>query len=846
MRSLSLLPIDKILDELSQQIVNHDCILIAPPGAGKSTRLPLALLQLSCFKNKLIIMLQPRQVAARSIAQYLAKQLGQKIGERVGYHVRGDAKYSQKTQLLIMTEGMLSARMQQDPELSNIALIIFDEFHERSIYSDIALGLALEIQQGLREDLRILVMSATLEVAPVQKLLPLAKLLECEGRSYPIQYIYRPLVTTRPLNKGRHNAKQIAMRHWLVKVIEEAFAKHEGHILVFLPGASDIYSVQGSLQSKVESGFFANTVIAPLLGMLSAQEQQQAIDIPPAGFRKIVLATNIAETSLTIDGVSVVIDSGLEKVQKFNIARGTNMLVEQAISKASSTQRAGRAGRQQAGVCYRLWDEQKQQFLVPTSKPQISDMDISRELLMLSEWGSSFDELPLIDKPSKAQVSAAYDLLNKLGFVKADKTLSSLGKKAAKFITHPRLAKLLLLAHREYKHDALLIIFIVSILEGKSIEKEAGSLDLEAQIRFLQGNRRHALFSDIRRWAKQFAIPVDYSFDLTSLDSILLSSFPDAIAKLKLDGSYLLSSGSGVEFHSAVASENAHIEWLICLEQRILNVHGGNAQISLFHRLNEQSINDYINKHQERKLSTFWDKQNEKVASKLIDALGAIVLSEQAINTPNTAEASTIVMRYVCDQGFRFFENEKLSKVREFINRLECARLLSEDLTIVNMSPSRIFDDAESWLLPFFNNIMSVKQALNLDWMGIIKSRLDYSQQQEVEREFPAYFKAPSGHKHQLHYAVNSEEQCSVTLAIRMQELYGLNTGVTVGKKHWPVTISILSPAQREIQKTQDLPGFWQGSYKAVQKEMKGRYPKHFWPDNPADSKPTTKTKKNM
>ncbi|MFW8589458.1 ATP-dependent helicase HrpB [Glaciecola sp. 2405UD65-10] len=846
MRTPSLLPIDKILGELSQQIINHDCILIAPPGAGKSTRLPLALLKLSCFTHKLIIMLQPRQVAARSIAQYLSMQLGQKVGQHIGYHVRGDAKYSTQTRLLIMTEGMLSARMQQDPELSDVALIIFDEFHERSIYSDIALGLALEIQQGLREDLRLLVMSATLEVKPVQDLLPLAKLLECEGRSYPIQYIYRPLLASNIQHKGQRNTKQFALRNWLIKVIEEAFEEHEGHILVFLSGASDIFFVQGRLKSKIENGIFPNTIVAPLLGILSAQEQQLAIDVPPKGVRKIVLATNIAETSLTIDGVSVVIDSGLEKVQKFNISRGTNMLVEQAISKASSTQRAGRAGRQQAGICYRLWDEQKQQYLVQASKPQITDMDISRELLMLKEWGSSFDDLPLIDKPSKAQVSAASDLLAQLGFINADKSLSLLGKKAAKFSTHPRLAKLLLLAQHEYHHDALLIIFIVSILEGKSISQDAGSLDIEAQIRFLQSNSRHPIHSDIKRWAKHFKIPVDCSFELSSLDNILLASFPDAIAKQKPDGGYLMSSGNGIEFHSALVNENMHIEWLICLEQRILSTHGGNAQISLFHRLSPQSIRNHINEQKTRSVNTFWDKQNEKIASKQVDALGAIILNEQAISTPNSAKASTLLMQHISEKGAHFFEHEKLIKVREFIMRLECARLLSANATIPNMSPLRIFDDAENWLLPFLHNITSMKQALNLEWMSIIKSRLDYSQQQELEREFPAYFKAPSGHNHPLHYAVNSQEECSVTLAIRMQELYGLNKAITVGNKHWPVTISILSPAQREIQKTQDLPGFWEGSYKAVQKEMKGRYPKHFWPDKPAHAKPTTKTKKNM
>lgn len=845
MSVLTTLPIDSVITQLCQDIVSNDCILIAPPGAGKSTRLPLALLKQPIFANSTIVMLQPRQVAARNIAFYLAKQLNETVGETVGYQVRGDAKYTASTRLILMTEGLLSARMQRDPELNGIDLIIFDEFHERSIYSDIAFGLALEVQQGLRDNLRLLVMSATLEVEGVRNLLPKASLLECDGRSFPISYHYRPVRN----NVNQHFVnKDAIMRQAILSVVQEAWKNQSGHILVFLSGAADIFALQASLQEWLKQNNISNTFIAPLLGALSSEQQQRAINTPPTEQRKIVLATNIAETSLTIDGVSVVVDSGREKVQKFNLARGVSTLVEQPISKASSVQRAGRAGRQQAGVCYRLWDEQTQQYLPAASQPQISEIDISRELLMLLEWGTSFTSLPLIDKPSKAQISAAQDLLRSLSFMNDDNSLSSTGKAAAQFNAHPRLAKLLLLASTTHKVHAPLIAILVSILEGKPLYKESGSIDIEEQIQFLLKNKHHKMHQDIKRWAKQLNISMSLSVNLSALSDILLAVYADTVGKHKSEGAYLLVNGNGVAFHAKESLQYKHADWIICLEQNISSSSksNSNTQLRLFYRLHTNDVKQHISQNERSMERVYWDKQNAKVASKQVSTLGAIRLSERNIASANNMHTQALLIEHVQGIGLHVLSGAKLENAIAFIGRIQLAKQLSPQLDLPDISVNDFFVDWESWLSPYLNKVTSVKQLADLDWLSIIKSRLSYVQQQSLDKEFPTHFTAPTGNKHKLEYHIDSNGENSVVLAIRLQELYGIDSAITLGQKKWPITLSLLSPAHREIQKTQDIVGFWQGSYKAVQKEMKGRYPKHYWPDNPENAIPTTKTKKNM
>ena len=872
-----MLPIAPIVPDLSEKIAEQDCILVAPPGAGKSTYLPLQLLKVMAFAKQQIIMLQPRQVAVRGIAHYLASQLGESPGETVGYQMRGEAKFSARSKLLIMTEGLLSARIQQDPELKGIGLIIFDEFHERSVYSDIALGLSIEVQQAFRNDLRLLVMSATLDIVPVKQLMHSAAVFESKGRAYPIEYIYRPLIKQTTLG-AYQSAKAIYVKH-IVNVIGEAVATHSGHILVFLQGAAQINSVFNALTSSVVS---QQLIVKPLYGGLSTKAQLEAIKPVPKGIRKIVLATNIAETSLTIDGVTVVIDSGLEKVQSLNLARKASQLNEQMISKASSIQRAGRAGRQQAGVCYRLWSEQQQQFLIEKSLPQITQVDISPYLLSLLEWGSSFDELPLIDTPSKAQIDYALDNLRLFGFVDAQGIITNDGKVAAKLNTSPRLAKVALTNESNKatfkRPPAYIRALLTAVLEGKPLYHETNSLDIHMQLRYLLTQKNHLLHKEVKRCMPVIMKHNQYGASHESNDSailsyidshdfaaFMLSVFPDRIGINRGDNSYILTNGVGVTFY-AKPSEHGSIampEWIVCMDLAAKGKTVGsqsrqfksananslaNNEIRLYFAVPSKVMDAYVIEHAQSQIKLIWDEKLERVSARKVSSLQAISLAQQTIplleamslNVNSQSQLVAILLLQIRKRGLSTF----LSKATQFINRVALAANVSNDtsLNLPEMSISGLESTMEDWLSPYLQDISTLQQLVTLDWQSIIKTMLKWDQQQYIDTHFPNYFIAPTGNKHKLNYKLNGD----VELAIRLQELYGLNDTPKLGQGKQLVTLSLLSPAHREIQKTKDLEGFWKGSYKDVQKEMKGRYPKHFWPDSPATSQATTKTKKHM
>jgi len=874
-----MLPIAPLLPALSHAITEQDCILVAPPGAGKSTYLPLQLLRLEAFANQQIIMLQPRQVAVRSIAYYLASQLGESVGNTIGYQMRGEAKHSADTKLLIMTEGLLSARIQHEPELQNVALIIFDEFHERSVFSDIALGLAIEVQQGLREDLRLLVMSATLDVAPIKALMPAAALFESDGRGFPIEYVYRPMPSASARNTGasRFISKTARLVQHTSDVVQEAISEHQGHILVFLPGAAAINQLLKRLHDDYLSD--ANIVILPLYGNLSPQAQQNAIVVPAKGIRKIVVATNIAETSLTIDGVSIVIDSGLEKIQSINLARKVSQLKEQMISKASSIQRAGRAGRQSAGICFRLWREQQQQFLIEKSVPQIKQIDISPYLLSLLEWGSSFEQLPLIDKPSQAQIDYALQALTLLGFVDAAGNISSQGKAAAKLNAEPRLAKMILhaLANHCSPETLYLSAFLAALIEGKGLHSESNSINIQDHLRYLILHKNHPLYKDIKRWCgliqklvKQnraenvdlFAIKdrdLLIAIDDENLTELLLIMFPDRIGRNRGDNSFTLQNGIGVELsnNKQISADLRLPEWLVCIDLRLSNKSfvqpgskqiEGNSELRLYAPIPATVMAEYLRLNQISHANVLWDDKLQKVTARKVVTLGDIKLSQQSISLNDSLFASAeqqqniqiLLLKQIRKAGLNMF----VGKASTLQNRVITAARLDthNQIALPDMTTKGLENSLEEWLSPYLQKLNSLQHLQKLDWFSIIRSMLSWEQQRYIDTYFPTHFVAPTGNKHALVYSSDGD----VSLALRLQELYGLNENPSVGQGQVVITLSLLSPAHREIQKTQDLIGFWQGSYQAVQKEMKGRYPKHYWPDAPASAKPTTRTKKHM
>ena len=841
---MTSLPIQEITPELLANIVTKDCILSAPPGAGKSTYLPLQLLSLPCFANTQILLLQPRQVAVRSIANFLADQLNEKVGKTVGYQMRGESSVSSQTRLLVITEGLLIAKLQSDPELSKVGLVIFDEFHERSVQSDIALGLSLEVQSGLREDLRLLVMSATLNVNEVKKLMPLAKVMSSQGRSFPIDYLYRPVPTTK-------QNKTWALEDTVLNTVLEAHGKHVGNILVFLPGAAPIKRISAKLNASLEN----DTIIAPLYGALTAQQQKQAIAIPAKGMRKIVLATNIAETSLTIDGVNIVVDSGREKVQRFHIARKLNQLSEQMISKASSIQRAGRAGRQQAGFCYRLWSQEQQQFLLENTPAQITEVDISQTLLTLLEWGSDFAQLPLINKPSQAQIDYAFSLLTQLGLVNAEQQITQMGKQASRFNTHPRLASLLVHAHEELTNiqkTKLLTAVLVAVIEGKPLDRLVGSIDIVMQCKFILKYLHAAkkpigtyeVYKDIKRITAQLGININdpqtkfaVSEEISeSIAAILLHAFPDKIGYKRLNATYTLADGTGAEFISEDANFTA--QWIICTNTQLTTKTNG--AIRQYCELPTSLRDNYLIANSQIRYTQSWDEQLSKVVGKKVTSLYAIEILSQASQLKADETTKAILIQQIRRKGL----SSLLGKANKLLERMYLAKIIdarfAEDFP--DVSSESLMQTMEEWLAPYLANISSWQQLSQLNWVDIVSAMLSYQQKQYVNEYFPTHFLAPSGNNHRLDYS----EQGKVTLAIRVQELYGLTSNPSVGKANFPITLSLLSPGHKEIQKTSDLAGFWTGSYSAVQKEMKGRYPKHFWPDDPANSIPTTKTKKKM
>ena len=855
------MPVAAILPELLAVIEHGDCILSAPPGAGKSTFLPLKLLSLPCFANKQILLLQPRQVAVRAIANFLATSLGEKVGHRVGYQMRGESAISASTRLCVITEGLLIAKLQTDPALSEVGLIIFDEFHERSVQSDIALGLSLEVQRGLRDDLRLLVMSATLNTNELATLMPTAKQLASTGRSYPISYLYKPIKATsivaqkmakRPLGSASGDSGFVTA---VVNAVVEAHTQYSGNILVFLSGAGLINKVKAALDRLTFCDSTSETVVAPLYGALTQKQQQQAIEVPPPGTRKIVLATNIAETSLTIDGVNIVIDSGREKTQRFVVARKLNQLSEQFISKASSIQRAGRAGRQQAGICYRLWSQEQQQFLQENTPAQITQVDISQTLLVLLEWGSSFDELPLIDRPIKAQVDYARELLMQLGLLNPSGYISPKGKKASQFNTHPRLARMLTDATTHANRSlALLSAIVVAAIDAKSLSTLAGSIDIVAQCRYVIGQFAGAsqpkgmaeLRKDINRMITQLGIVGVGTNELSTLGklpdlsgliaNVLMSAFPDKIGrKRKLEG-YVLADGTGAEFMGE--DECSSPEWIIATHSQL--THKTNGLIRQYCEIPQGSLTHYLDANTQTGMQQYWDESLAKVVAKEVSKLGAIELSSQACRLHTNAQTAALMIKQVRKRGLYSL----LGKANVLLSRVRLAKHLdtNNSLELPDVSPESLLETLEIWLIPYLSNISTWQQLEQIHWFEVINALLRYSQQQYLVENFPIYYVAPTGNQHKLDYS----EDGKVTLAIRIQELYGLSTHPTIGKGKLPITLSLLSPGHREIQKTADLATFWTGSYFAVQKEMKGRYPKHFWPDKPEAAIATTKTKKNM
>ena len=879
--NLAHLPAFSLVESLCRDIQKNNIVIGAPPGAGKSTILPLALLS-SELKGKVLLM-QPRRVVVRNLAGFLAKQLGEPVGQTIGYRIRGETKVSQQTRIELITEGVLTRMIQQDPELQGVAVIMFDEFHERSIHSDFGLALALEVQAGLREDLRLVVMSATLQLEPLNQLLeehsPITvSHLSTEGRAYPVEVFY-----------GKDTlAKDIVSN--TVLAIKNAVSRHHGDILAFLPSRGVINAVERDIDIMSRHD---DAVVLPLYGALSKAAQERAIFPDEYGRRKIILATNIAETSLTIEGVTVVIDSLWENSAQYHPSSDMTQLIMQRISQASAVQRTGRAGRVSEGVCYRLCSKESFERLAKHSAAQIEKEDITGLLLDTYAWGSRPSELALLTAPSATQESVALKKLQRLGCVDQNGAITNYGKSIAELPCQPHLANLLLTCKRGGRAFGEASIsqamqnamrqaapFIVALSESTELgQRNQGQNSplVGDTLRGLSAKDRAQLLKLASRFERFVGLEKNgLSLSMLDDDAIGLCiaiAFPLQVAYLRtgstqdikslqqkrhkqgphsntVSADYKLASGKGATIDSLTAA--SPYQWLAVL-------HGQHIDNTIKIRLAQPVSNSYLP-------AVFPNAFNEKKQVRLNQATGdmeartitgfyAIDLESKPVSKEergknksywqqstveawlNYLEAIPLKEWPLSDSDWQWWRRVKLAAK----HNLPLQQGFDSDATWPN-SLNDLVQHARQWLSEQLANCTSLKALQRLSWKTALSNGLTWSQQHALEQMLPTSVTLPTQREGKLDYRENGD----VVLSVKLTEMYSQSVPIVIAGGKVIVICELLSPAGRPLQTTSDLNTFWQGSYKEIQKEMKGRYPKHFWPDDPAIAKPTNKTKKRM
>ena len=810
-----MLPVTEILPQLLELLQQHNkVILSAPPGAGKSTYLPLYLLKSSAFAGKTMLMLEPRRLAAKSIASYLSAQLGEPVGETVGYQIRQEKRSSSKTRLLIVTEGVLTRKLQQDPELADIDIILFDEFHERSLHADLALALCLEVQQ-LRDDLRLLIMSATLDMALLADKLQ-APVLESAGRSYPVEQLYIA-ADNQPI------APQIA------RMVQQALQRHTGSVLVFLPGQGEIQKTLQLLQNDVASDVLLHT----LQGSQSLEQQQQAIAPPEAGKRKVVLSTNLAETSLTIEGISIVIDSGLCRQSRFNPRTGVSMLETSAISQAAAIQRAGRAGRLSAGVCYRLDTAEKWQRRARFSAAEIETSDLSALRLEVAAWGCKVEDLFWLTMPPAAHLAVAEQLLLQLGLIDDNLVITSRGRLAHSLGTAPRFAAMLLhgkqLEEQGYQGAAALACLLAALLEDTRV--------LQGDLYSLLGRVKHALPAQWQQacsFARLLDIELTTALPLELAPVLALRAFPDRLAKKRGQG-YQLANGTG-----AVLQDNHSLTgqpWLV-----VLHLQQFGRENRIYHAFSitpEQIQQDWQPLRWQN--HTFWDERSGSFVSEQQLNFGQCVLASKPAALQLTAEQKQQAwLHYIRSKGLSCLTwSDAALSLRA---RVALLRQHQSDADWPDFSEQALLDELDNWLGYQLSQISKSAALAQLDLTDALWQQLNYSQQQQLQTLLPSHWQAPTGSRIGINYLADGGPR----LSVRVQEMYGHMQSPTVLQGVMNITVELLSPSRQPLQVTQNLASFWQNAWQDVRKEMRGRYPKHYWPEDPAQAMPTTKTKKAM
>jgi ATP-dependent helicase HrpB len=823
------LPIDDALPALKAELAKMpNAVLVAPPGAGKTTRVPLALLDAPWRKDKRIIMLEPRRLAARGASARMAATLGESVGETVGLRARLNVKVSARTRIEVVTEGVFARMILDDPALDGVAAVLFDEFHERSLDADMGLALALDAQAGLREDLRILVMSATLDGARVARLLgPDAPVIESEGRMFPVE--------TRHL--GRDARERLEPQ--VAAAIQRALNAEEGSILVFLPGQGEIRRTEELLRERIKD---ASVDIAPLYGAMDQKAQDLAVQPAARGRRKIVLATSIAETSLTIEGVRVVVDCGLARVPRYEPDTGVTRLETVRVSRASADQRRGRAGRTEPGVCYRLWDEPQTLSLAPFSTPEIKAADLSGLVLDLASWGvTEAASLRWLDPPPAAAVIEAKAMLRAIDALDDFGRITEAGKRIRALPLPPRLAKML----NNAADMSAAALRDAADLAAIMTERGLGGASADIAHRLEQFRRdRGQRAAEMRQLASGWAASVKQrgqSGESHSPASLFAMAYPDRIAKARgAAGQFLLANGRAGSVDAADALARA--PWLVVAD---MTGTAASARILLAAALDEKTLLAIAGHRIVSGDELSFETDALALRARRVRRLDAITLASETMPVPATGTAAQVLAEGIAAVGLHQLNWSKAAL--QWRDRVMFLRIShghhgedgQPDNPWPDLSDAHLAATAGEWLAPFLTGKTSVAGIGGETLREALETLVPWPLQRRLDAEAPTHFTAPTGSS----VAVDYTQDGGPALAIRVQELYGLKDHPSLAGGRVPLTLHLLSPAHRPIQITRDLPGFWKGSWAAVRAEMKGRYPRHLWPDDPASALPTARAK---
>jgi ATP-dependent helicase HrpB len=830
---MTVLPIHARIPDIRRVLAAGQCLVLqAPPGAGKTTGVPPALLDAPWLAGK-IVMLEPRRLAARAAAARMAALLGEEVGATIGYRIRLDSRVSAATRVEVVTEGILTRMLQDDPGLTGVGAVIFDEFHERSLNADLGLALCLETRAALREDLRLVVMSATLDGAPVARLMGDAEIVTSEGRAFPVEtrFLARP--------EPRRFAESVMAA--AIRALDEG-----GDVLVFLPGAAEIRRVAALL---ADHPAMRGVAVRPLYGDLGQDEQDRALRPDPQGRPKIVLATAIAETSLTIDGVRAVVDGGLMRVARFDPGTGMSRLVTLPVSRASADQRRGRAGRQGPGTCWRLWSEAEDRALIPFTPPEIASADLAPLALDLAQWGTADAQaLAWLDPPPPAALAAARDLLGELGALDAAGRITPHGKAMARLAMHPRLAHMAI-EGRRLGLGGLACDLAALLAERDVLRAAAGCRDSDLRLRIeaLRHGRdldpRHGLSVDrgalararqaARDWRRRLGVKAgEAEGKATECGLLLAFAYPDRIARRRGgDGRYALSRGGGAAF--AAPEPLSAEDWLVLPD---LDGDRREARIFLAAPLAKAEIDAHFAAHAAEIDEVAWDAREEAVRARRQRRLWRLVLDDRPLPSPDPAAVAAAMADGVRAMGLACLPwsdaAHSLCRRVSFLARLE------PEEGWPDLSEAALLAGLDDWLAPHLAGITRRTHLDRLDLAAVLAAGLDHQQRRRLDAQAPTHLTVPSGSRIPLDYSGDTP-----VLAVRLQEMFGCAETPRIAGGRVAVLLHLLSPARRPVQVTADLASFWANAYRAVKADLKGQYPKHWWPDDPMQAEPTARAK---